>query len=152
MKQVLLSFSGPPNAAQSGMSPATTAAPTGPDGVPLHDETSQQSTLSQSSDRSDGRQTPKTGPGFMAGGPVVGQGYPPASASPHSSAPSPGGSLSSSAGGHDSGYPREISSPSWQRTQQSPAPQQVSLGVMLGALDIRLILYLKIVLSRCRMP
>ena len=34
---------------------------TGPDGQPMHDETSQQSTLSQSSDNSGGRQTPKGG-------------------------------------------------------------------------------------------
>jgi hypothetical protein len=34
---------------------------TGPDGQPIHDESSQQSTLSQSSDNSGGRQTPKGG-------------------------------------------------------------------------------------------
>ncbi len=129
------SLSGAPNSmppAQGGLSPAP-ATTTGPDGLPLHDETSQQSTLSQSSDRSDGRQTPKAGPNFMSGpgGPPVMQGYPPASGgppgSPHSSAPSPGGSMGSSAGGHDSGYPRDIASPNWQRTQASPGstPQQV---------------------------
>ena len=112
--------------AQGGLSPAT-ATPTGPDGVPLHDETSQQSTLSQSSDRSDGdRQTPKTGSNFMSGpGPQTVGGYPPSSAgpgSPHSSAPSPGGSMGS--GGHDSGYPRDIASPNWQRPPASPVSTQ----------------------------
>ena len=101
-----------------GMSPASAAsAPTGPDGVPLHDETSQQSTLSQSSDRSDGRQTPKTSASLMPG-----QGYTPSSAgpaSPRSSAPSPGGSMGSAAE-----YPRDMASPNWQRTQASPGSGQ----------------------------
>ena len=112
---------------QGSLSPATSAPPTGPDGVPLHDETSQQSTLSQSSDRSDGRQTPKAGPNFIPG-PAPPPGYP-TPGSPHSSAPSPGGSLGSSAGGHEGGYPRDIASPNWQqRTPASPisAPQQVT--------------------------
>ena len=39
----------------------TSVETTGPDGQPMHDETSQQSTLSQSSDNSGGRQTPKGG-------------------------------------------------------------------------------------------
>lgn len=39
----------------------TSIETTGPDGQPMHDETSQQSTLSQSSDNSGGRQTPKGG-------------------------------------------------------------------------------------------
>jgi len=121
-------FAGAPNLmppAHSGLSSANSAPPNGPDGIPLHDETSQQSTLSQSSDRSDGRQTPKAGPNFI-GGPVASQGYAPPG-SPHSSAPSPGGSMGSSAGGHDSGYPRDIASPNWQRANASPvsAPQQV---------------------------
>ncbi len=113
--------------AHSGLSSANSAPPNGPDGIPLHDETSQQSTLSQSSDRSDGRQTPKAGPNFI-GGPVASQGYAPPG-SPHSSAPSPGGSMGSSAGGHDSGYPRDIASPNWQRANASPVsvPQQVRI-------------------------
>lgn len=110
---------GAPNAGPGGHSPAP--PPTGPDGVPIHDESSQQSTLSQSSDRSDGRQTPKAGPGYVGGASAT-PGYPPGS--PHSSAPSPGGSLGSS--GHEGGgYPRDIASPSWQRTAASPAGQQV---------------------------
>ena len=138
----IFSISGAPTAmppAQGGLSPAPAAA-TGPDGVPLHDETSQQSTLSQSSDRSDGRQTPKTGPGFV--GPTPAQGYPASSTgppgSPHSSAPSPGGSLGSSAGGHDSGYPRDIASPNWQRTAASPvsAPQVRILIVVIHVLIV----------------
>ena len=73
---------------------------TGPDGQPIHDETSQQSTLSQSSDNSGGRQTPKGNyPQVRAelvsvhGLDVVttccAQGYTPAPGTPHS-APSPG--------------------------------------------------------------
>lgn len=96
--------------------------PTGPDGVPMLDETSQQSTLSQSSDRSDGttggRQTPKTsfvpqgGPGGSY--PSHHQGGPPGS--PHRSAPSPGldGGYGSGSGGN----------PGWQnqhRIASSPA-------------------------------
>jgi len=30
--------------------------------------------------------------------------------------------MGSSAGGHDSGYPRDIASPNWHRTQTSPHP------------------------------
>lgn len=106
---------------------ASSSGPVGPDGF---DESSQQSTLSQSSDRSDGgRQTPK-GPqqgalphsnqqqpqhphNYMPGN------YPPGS--PHSSAPSPGGSMGSSGAGPDGGYPRDgMASPSWQRPPASP--------------------------------
>eukprot|EP00092_Neocalanus_flemingeri_P012405 GFUD01013373.1.p1 GENE.GFUD01013373.1~~GFUD01013373.1.p1 ORF type:complete len:1237 (+),score=326.19 GFUD01013373.1:521-3712(+) len=58
----------------------TSIETTGPDGQPMHDETSQQSTLSQSSDNSGGRQTPKGG---------YTQGYAHAPGTPHS-APSPG--------------------------------------------------------------
>lgn len=97
--------------------PPATAPPTGPDGVPIHDETSQQSTLSQSSDRSDGttggRQTPKGS--FMPG---QGGGYPHhgGPGSPHRSAPSPGLD-----GGYGSG-----GSSGWQnqhRLAPSPASQ-----------------------------
>jgi hypothetical protein len=120
---------------QGSLSPATSssATPTGPDGVPLHDETSQQSTLSQSSDRSDGRQTPKAGPNFIPGPAPGPPGYP-TPGSPHSSAPSPGGSLSSSVGGHEGGYARDIASPNWQRTPASPisAPPQVKLAWLLS--------------------
>ena len=132
---------------------ATSGGPipvTGPDGLPMHDETSQQSTLSQSSDRSDGRATPSTKGGSAAGaasgdnktqnylgrdGNMPGgypsqagapeRGVPPGS--PHSSAPSPGGSMGSSSAGGGPGedgraYPRDIASPgSWQqRTTSSP--------------------------------
>ena len=119
---------------------------TGPDGIHMHDETSQQSTLSQSSDRSDGRATPssKSGPllgptgdgkapNYMGRDGNIPGGYPPQSVppergvppgSPRSSAPSPGGSISSAGGGpgEDSrSYPRDIASPgSWQRTAASP--------------------------------
>lgn len=98
----------------------------GPDGLPVHDETSQQSTLSQSSDRSDGRQTPSSktgGPTNFMGAPPVG-GYPAHSGppgSPHSSAPSPGGSMGSSSAGPETGYSRDLASPNWQhRTAPSP--------------------------------
>merc|ERR1719210_677337 len=41
--------------------------------------------------------------------------------SPHSSAPSPGGSMGSSGAGPDGGYPRDgMASPSWQRPPASP--------------------------------
>ena len=130
---------------------ATSGGPipvTGPDGLPMHDETSQQSTLSQSSDRSDGRATPSSKSGSTLGptgdskapnymgrdGSIPGV-YPPQSGppergvppgSPHSSAPSPGGSMGSSSAGGGPGedtrsYPRDIASPgSWQRTTASP--------------------------------
>ena len=128
-----------------GMSPASAAAasapaaPTGPDNVvdnvPLLDETSQQSTLSQSSDRSDGRQTPKTGANFMPG-----QGYTPSSAgpaSPRSSAPSPGGSMGSAAE-----YPRDIGSPNWQRAQASPGSVPGSqVTTWLGCLTVNVVGY-----------
>ena len=122
---------------------------TGPDGLPMHDDTSQQSTLSQSSDRSDGRATTpssKSGAVPVATGDVkvpnyggrdgsVPSGYPQPPGppergvppgSPHSSAPSPGGSMGSSSAGGGPGedgsrYPRDIASPgSWQRTTASP--------------------------------
>ena len=140
--------SGPINANSNNSTSATVGGPvTGPDGIPILDETSQQSTLSQSSDRSDGRATPssKSG-GPISGGDIKAPGYmgrdgsqpggypqPPGPhergvppGSPHSSAPSPGGSMgSSSAGGgpgeDGKGYPRDIASPgSWQRTAASP--------------------------------
>ena len=44
---------------QKPVTPVTSVETTGPDGQPMHDESSQQSTLSQSSDNSGGRQTPK---------------------------------------------------------------------------------------------
>ena len=127
---------------------SSTGPVTGPDGIPMHDETSQQSTLSQSSDRSDGRATPssKSGsvlgptgdakaPNYMGRDGNIPGGYPPQSGppergvppgSPHSSAPSPGGSMGSSSAGGGPGedgraYPRDIASPgSWQRTTASP--------------------------------
>lgn len=119
----------PPVSTQSGSTPPTSSAsasnsgPVGPDG---YDESSQQSTLSQSSDRSDGRQTPK-----QQHGPPPTGGHPPHNfmgnfshgppGSPHSSAPSPGGSLGSSGAGPDGGYPRDgMASPSWQRPPASP--------------------------------
>ena len=126
----------------------TSGPATGPDGIPMHDETSQQSTLSQSSDRSDGRATPssKSGsapgvtgdskvPNYMGRDGSISGGYPQPSGppdrgvppgSPHSSAPSPGGSMGSSSAGGGPGedgrpYPRDIASPgSWQRTTASP--------------------------------
>merc|ERR1719394_468983 len=61
--------------------PVTSVETTGPDGQPMLDETSQQSTLSQSSDNSGGRQTPKGG---------YAQGYSHAPGTPHSGQPSPG--------------------------------------------------------------
>merc|ERR1719266_3273456 len=127
----------PPASTQgSGPTPPTSSSaasgPVGPDGF---DESSQQSTLSQSSDRSDGRQTPKgpgqTGPQHpqQAGGGPQGHphnfmgnfGHGQAPGSPHSSAPSPGGSMGSSGAGPDGGYPRDgMASPSWQRPPASP--------------------------------
>ena len=47
------------NDRQKPVTPVTPVETTGPDGQPMHDESSQQSTLSQSSDNSGGRQTPK---------------------------------------------------------------------------------------------
>jgi hypothetical protein len=121
------SAGGPPNSAPPASGSA--GGPVGPDGF---DESSQQSTLSQSSDRSDGRQTPKQqtqphpgpqGPGAHPPHNFMGNfghhGGPPGS--PHSSAPSPGGSLGSSGAGPDGGYPRDgMASPSWQRPPASP--------------------------------
>ena len=133
----------PPVSTQSSSTPASTAPPpttpsnaSGPLGPDGFDESSQQSTLSQSSDRSDsGRQTPKQNtpgggppgshPGHPAGqqqqpGPHNFMGnfnHPPGS--PHSSAPSPGGSMGS--GPENPGYPRDgMASPSWQRPPASP--------------------------------
>ena len=125
--------SGPPPPS-SGTTGSSASGPVGPDG---YDESSQQSTLSQSSDRSDGRQTPKgqgqsqTGPQHpqQAGGGPQGHphnfmgnfGHGQAPGSPHSSAPSPGGSMGSSGAGPDGGYPRDgMASPSWQRPPASP--------------------------------
>ena len=139
--------------ANPGLSSNTSASnvsgpATGPDGIPMHDDTSQQSTLSQSSDRSDGTVTPSS-KGGSASGPTLDNkvpnymsrdgssagGYPQPSGppergvppgSPHSSAPSPGGSMGSSSAGGGPGedgraYPRDIASPgSWQRTTASP--------------------------------
>merc|ERR1719510_1134549 len=136
----------PPVSTQSGPTPPTSSSsggaggassgnassapgPVGPDGF---DESSQQSTLSQSSDRSDGRQTPKQqGPQQQQQHPGQQQPHPPHSfmgnfshgppGSPHSSAPSPGGSMGSSGAGPDGGYPRDgMASPSWQRPPASP--------------------------------
>merc|ERR1719189_1356587 len=77
---------------------------TGPDGQPMHDETSQQSTLSQSSDNSGGRATPKGG---------YPQGYPHAPGTPHSGQPSPGsmGSGVEEAGGSPHAWGRVPASP-----------------------------------------
>ena len=107
----------------SGAPPSS--GPVGPDGF---DESSQQSTLSQSSDRSDGRQTPKQAtPQHSGQGPQHPHNFmgnfshhgPPGS--PHSSAPSPGGSMGSSGAGPEGGYPRDgMASPSWQRPPVSP--------------------------------
>ena len=47
------------NASGDRQKPVKSVETTGPDGQPIHDESSQQSTLSQSSDNSGGRQTPK---------------------------------------------------------------------------------------------
>ncbi len=124
---------GPPSGPPTSASPAASSAganssaaptPTGPDGVPIHDETSQQSTLSQSSDRSDGdRQTPKTN---SSGPPNYGMqgGYPHpgtycglivdlllqqflfstgAPGSPHNNIPSPGAGMGGG-GGHENSY------------------------------------------------
>ena len=124
--------SGGPPPPSSGTTGSSASGPVGPDGF---DESSQQSTLSQSSDRSDGRQTPKgpgqTGPQHpqQAGGGPQGHphnfmgnfGHGQAPGSPHSSAPSPGGSMGSSGAGPDGGYPRDgMASPSWQRPPASP--------------------------------
>jgi hypothetical protein len=146
----LLANSNASSSSPAAPSPVTNSS-TGPDGVPIHDETSQQSTLSQNSDRSDGgRHTPKGAGGgggsgagnFMppqggsgqysgghSGGGGGGGGGPPGS--PHSSAPSPGGSLGSGGGGHENSYGGgrgDMSSPNWNQNQQqrqiaSPAPQ-----------------------------
>ena len=52
----------PSEGSERGKAPVSCSVETtGPDGQPMHDETSQQSTLSQSSDNSGGRQTPKGG-------------------------------------------------------------------------------------------
>ena len=142
-----------PKSANSGLLPNNSSSGssgpvTGPDGIPMHDETSQQSTLSQSSDRSDGRATPSSKSGSALGPTGDGKNtnymsrdgnmpgvFPPQSGppergvppgSPHSSAPSPGGSMGSSSAGGGPGedgrpYPRDIASPgSWQRTTGSP--------------------------------
>ena len=113
---VAFSANSTPNSSAPSPSTNSSSAPTGPDGVPMHDETSQQSTLSQNSDRSDGgRQTPKQASNASNSGPPPPQGqpgpgqypqgppgqYPPGS--PHSSAPSPGGSVGST-GGHENSY------------------------------------------------
>ena len=133
---LLCPFPGNSNPNSSAPSPSanSSSAPTGPDG--MHDETSQQSTLSQSSDRSDGgggRQTPKqtsnagaaanSGPPGQPGPgqypPPPGQ-YPPGS--PHSSAPSPGGS-ENSYGGPPGGPGGWGAQQQQGRPMTSPAPQ-----------------------------
>ena len=146
----------PPVSTQSSSTPASTAPPpttpsnaSGPLGPDGFDESSQQSTLSQSSDRSDsGRQTPKQNtpgggpPGSHPGGHPGGQqqqpgphnfmgnfNHPPGS--PHSSAPSPGGSMGS--GPENPGYPRDgMASPSWQRPPASPvSTPQVRVNICM---------------------
>ncbi|XP_040576388.1 trithorax group protein osa isoform X3 [Lepeophtheirus salmonis] len=103
-------------------SPVATSASS--DGIPVHDDTSQQSTLSQSSDRSDGgRQTPKGPHNFMN----VSGGFPPPPGSPHSGARSPGAASMGSTS-HESGYPRDMVSPGWQRTAASPVSAPTSRG------------------------
>ncbi|CAB4056249.1 ARID1 [Lepeophtheirus salmonis] len=103
-------------------SPVATSASS--DGIPVHDDTSQQSTLSQSSDRSDGgRQTPKGPHNFMN----VSGGFPPPPGSPHSGARSPG-AASMGSSSHESGYPRDMVSPGWQRTAASPVSAPTSRG------------------------
>ena len=101
---------GPPSDSTPGAATATTNSvsgpmvTTGPDGQPMHDETSQQSTLSQSSDNSGGRQTPKGS---------YPQGYAHAPGTPHSGQPSPG-SMGSSQDEVPGG------SPHWGRVPASP--------------------------------
>ena len=126
-----------PSASSKPSSPITSSSsannanpppPTGPDGVPIHDETSQQSTLSQSSDRSDGttggRQTPKAS--FMPGqGGYPHHGGP---GSPHRSAPSPGLDGGYGSGG-SSGWQaqhRMAPSPAGQAPGGPPPPHSVS--------------------------
>merc|ERR1719474_1506480 len=96
-------------ASSTGNNSTTPLVATGPDGQPIHEETSQQSTLSQSSDNSGGRQTPKGG---------YGQGYGAGPGTPHS-APSPGSMGSSQ---DPDPYQRDVASPGhgWGRVPPSP--------------------------------
>eukprot|EP00096_Caligus_rogercresseyi_P001290 TRINITY_DN1204_c2_g1_i1.p1 TRINITY_DN1204_c2_g1~~TRINITY_DN1204_c2_g1_i1.p1 ORF type:complete len:1779 (+),score=632.85 TRINITY_DN1204_c2_g1_i1:577-5913(+) len=116
--------SGPPslNASAPSQVPPVTSPVGSSDGIPLHDDTSQQSTLSQSSDRSDGgRQTPKGPHNFIN----IPGGFPPPPGSPRSGAPSPGAPVGMP---HEPNYPRDMVSPGWQRTAASPVTAPTSRG------------------------
>ena len=132
---------------------------TGPDGQPMHDETSQQSTLSQSSDNSGGRQTPKGGytqviiftqsSSTSPTSPRVLQGYAHAPGTPHS-APSPG-SMGSSQDDPPVGSPH-----GWGRIPASPVgtPGPVShIDVVRGGggvmHSVQILLFLSLSCNLC---